>query len=201
MSRDTSVVVAAADRLFAEAAAAYIDQQVGWRAAATAADGLQALSAVDRLRPQALLVIGDRLPRLSPSPLAREAARRWAGTTIVILGEAEQGPSHVLPTTADASAVLDALRSDPRPPPSDPSRPRSDGVARLKSLTRREREVLGHLANGLTKARIARQLRISEQTVRTHMQNLYSKLGCHSRLEVVRFAAEVGLLPPPRSSA
>jgi DNA-binding CsgD family transcriptional regulator len=35
---------------------------------------------------------------------------------------------------------------------------------------------------------------VSEHTVRTHMQNLYAKLGAHSRLDVVRFAAKHGLV-------
>jgi DNA-binding NarL/FixJ family response regulator len=61
-------------------------------------------------------------------------------------------------------------------------------------LTSRERLILKLLAEGVTLREIASQLDVSQHTVRTHMQNMYAKLGAHSRLDVVRFAAEHGLV-------
>ena len=62
-------------------------------------------------------------------------------------------------------------------------------MRRLSRLTRREREVLALLADGAGNDRIAETLVISPQTARTHVQNLITKLGVHSRLEAAMFAA------------
>lgn len=62
-------------------------------------------------------------------------------------------------------------------------------------LTRRELEVLRLLAQGLSTARAAERLSVSRTTVRNHVQNIFSKLGVHSRLEAVAYAALHRLLP------
>jgi DNA-binding NarL/FixJ family response regulator len=59
-------------------------------------------------------------------------------------------------------------------------------------LTSREREVLDCMIVGLSRAEIAEQLQVSPNTVRTHTQNLISKLGAHSSLEVVTMALRAG---------
>jgi DNA-binding NarL/FixJ family response regulator len=64
-----------------------------------------------------------------------------------------------------------------------------EAMRRLARLTRREREVLALLAQGAGNDRIAQSLVISPQTARTHVQNLITKLGVHSRLEAAMFAA------------
>jgi two-component system, NarL family, nitrate/nitrite response regulator NarL len=56
-------------------------------------------------------------------------------------------------------------------------------------LTKREREVLHLLVEGVDGNSIASALSISSNTVRTHIQNVLSKLQVHSRLEAVAFAA------------
>jgi PAS domain S-box-containing protein len=56
------------------------------------------------------------------------------------------------------------------------------------SLTRREREVLKLLAAGANTRVLAERLGISPATVRNHVQNLFGKLGVHSRLEAVAYA-------------
>jgi DNA-binding NarL/FixJ family response regulator len=50
-------------------------------------------------------------------------------------------------------------------------------------LTEREREILALVAEGLTNAQIARRLRVSDNTVKFHLQNLYLKLGVRNRTE------------------
>jgi DNA-binding NarL/FixJ family response regulator len=62
----------------------------------------------------------------------------------------------------------------------------------IDQLTGREREILGLLAEGLRNDDIATRLYISSQTVQTHVRNLLSKLGVHSKLEAVAFAVRHG---------
>ena len=62
-------------------------------------------------------------------------------------------------------------------------------------LTEREQEVLTLLADGLSNAAIGERLVVSVHTVRNHVANLASKLGAHSRLEVLSIAMRRGLLP------
>ncbi len=50
------------------------------------------------------------------------------------------------------------------------------------------------LAEGLDMSEIAHDLGVSTHTIRTHMQNLYKKLGFHRRLDVLLFAARHGLV-------
>jgi DNA-binding NarL/FixJ family response regulator len=71
---------------------------------------------------------------------------------------------------------------------------------RIRTLTRREREVLGLLANGWSNRRIANESLLSLHTVRTRIQNILVKLGVHSKLEAVAFAFEHGLVLPQRIS-
>ena len=61
-------------------------------------------------------------------------------------------------------------------------------------LTPREREVLEALAEGLSDKEIAQRLKISNETQRTHVMNLLSKLGVHSRLQAVVFAVRHGFV-------
>jgi DNA-binding CsgD family transcriptional regulator len=74
------------------------------------------------------------------------------------------------------------------------ARPAAGEAAERARLTRREVEVLGHVARGLTAAAIARLLRISEPTVRKHLENAYRKLGCSDRLLAVQRARDLGVL-------
>jgi DNA-binding NarL/FixJ family response regulator len=67
-----------------------------------------------------------------------------------------------------------------------------DAQQLIGQLTDREREILGLLAEGLRNDDIAARLYISPQTVQTHVRNLLSKLGVHSKLEAVAFAVRHG---------
>jgi DNA-binding NarL/FixJ family response regulator len=61
-------------------------------------------------------------------------------------------------------------------------------------LTAREREVLDLLGRGLSNKLIARELHISEHTVKFHISSLYAKLGVNNRAEAVSQAARHGLI-------
>jgi DNA-binding NarL/FixJ family response regulator len=69
---------------------------------------------------------------------------------------------------------------------------------RIQTLTRRERELLGLLANGWSNRRIAQECLLSLHTVRTQVQNILVKLGVHSKLEAAAFAFQHGLVLPER---
>jgi DNA-binding NarL/FixJ family response regulator len=88
----------------------------------------------------------------------------------VAVGEVWLPPSH---TGAILRLLLDRR---------DRTRERDE---KLAALTPREREVLSYMAAGAGRRDLARQLHVSANTVRTHLQNLMAKLGVHSVLEAV----------------
>ncbi len=67
-----------------------------------------------------------------------------------------------------------------------------DGAA-AASLTRRELEILRLLTQGSSTAAAAERLHVSRATVRNHVQNIFAKLGVHSRLAAVAYATKHGL--------
>ena len=56
-------------------------------------------------------------------------------------------------------------------------------------MTRRERDVIGLISDGITNKQIAQRLHIATHTVKSHVHNIMEKLALHSRLEVANFAA------------
>lgn len=64
-------------------------------------------------------------------------------------------------------------------------------------LTIREQEILELLAKGKSGNEIAEDLHIAPLTVRTHIRNMMSKMGVHSRLEAVAFGLKKGIIDPP----
>jgi DNA-binding NarL/FixJ family response regulator len=62
------------------------------------------------------------------------------------------------------------------------------------TLTPREQEVMRLLAEGLSSKTVAEKLFISPKTVENHRANIMSKLGLHSTIELVRYAAKLGLI-------
>jgi DNA-binding NarL/FixJ family response regulator len=77
-----------------------------------------------------------------------------------------------------------------RPPPGTTTRPQ------LEELTPREVEVLQHIAGGQSNAEIARELFVSEDTVKTHASRIFMKLGIRDRTQAVILAYESGLVEP-----
>ena len=67
--------------------------------------------------------------------------------------------------------------------------------AGLELLSKREIEVLQHIAAGLTNQEIAARLYLSLYTVKAHARTIYDKLDAHSRTQAVARARELGVLP------
>ena len=67
-------------------------------------------------------------------------------------------------------------------------------------LTDRELEVMNALARGLGNKQIARDLTISEKTVRNHISNIYNKLHVYDRTQAVLYAIREGLVDPESSN-
>ena len=69
-----------------------------------------------------------------------------------------------------------------------------DGDQAAVPLTRRELEILRLLAGGARTKILAERLHVSPATVRNHVQNIFGKMGVHSRLEAVAYANQRRLL-------
>lgn len=67
----------------------------------------------------------------------------------------------------------------------------------LLSLTQREREVLAYVAGGADNLKIAAHLQIAERTVKSHVTQLYRKLGAENRTQLALRACHLGVRPPP----
>ncbi|HEU4743538.1 MAG TPA: response regulator transcription factor [Meiothermus sp.] len=98
---------------------------------------------------------------------------------------------------AGPAALLDGIRSAARGEvPIDPAAVRlltRPALNPLASLTPKEREVLSHLAQGMSNKAIAQALGVSEKTVKTHVSSLLAKLNLKGRTQAALFAREQGL--------
>jgi LuxR family maltose regulon positive regulatory protein len=107
----------------------------------------------------------------APALLERQASQRTAHAALI-------------------RRILDQLAGNRPAPPSAGLRPL------LEPLSKSEIRVLRYLPTHLTAPEIASELYVSLTTVKTHLRNLYAKLGAHSRAEAVESARTLGLLAP-----
>jgi DNA-binding NarL/FixJ family response regulator len=186
-----------------------------------AADGVEAVREVARLRPDVVLM-DVRMPNLNgldaaatilatPSPhrpkvlmlttfdiddYVYEALRIGASGFLL-----KDAPSDELARAVRVVAAGDALLA-----PSITRRFIAEAVKRhtnvprasalLGDLTARELEVLGLVAGGLSNTEIASRLFLAEQTVKTHVSRVFTKLSLRDRAQAVVFAYEHGVVTP-----
>jgi DNA-binding NarL/FixJ family response regulator len=129
---------------------------------------------------------------------------RGPDTAAVALAAGARG---MLPTEREAHPLIDAFRRvhagelvlPARDLPSLVDRLRDqrpqvrDDRGNLASLTGRETEILSLLADGLSTQDVALRLAISPLTVQSHVKNILSKLGVHTKVEAVRIAWRHGI--------
>jgi DNA-binding NarL/FixJ family response regulator len=108
--------------------------------------------------------------------------RLFDAVRVIAAGDALLAPA----ITRRLISEFAALHRDPRPPP---------GTA-LAALTPREGEVLRLVAEGLSNPEIAARLTVAEETVKTHVSRVLTKLGLRDRTQAVVFAYETGLVTP-----
>lgn len=101
---------------------------------------------------------------------------------VVADGEALLAPTITRRLIADVTRRRNSVRAAPAPA--------------LGTLTPREREVLELVAKGLSNTEIASALFVAEQTVKTHVSKVFSKLGLRDRAQAVVLAYESGLVVP-----
>jgi two-component system nitrate/nitrite response regulator NarL len=116
---------------------------------------------------------------------AADAVRAGA-RAVLFRGTVADAIAAALVAAARGLTVLDAALADGwvRPPEDEPA----------GGLTAREREVLSHLAEGLSNKAIAVRLGISEHTAKFHVNAILSKLGAESRAAAIVKAARLGLV-------
>ena len=120
---------------------------------------------------------------------ALAAARAALGEEAFAAARAAGGDLPLDRAVAEAQAIaVDAGRAAE----ADPDARRS-ATAAAGGLTPRELEVLRLVAQGMTNARVARELFLSPRTVNAHLNSVYHKLGVSSRSAATRFAVEHGL--------
>ncbi|NUS17234.1 MAG: response regulator transcription factor [Streptomyces sp.] len=113
------------------------------------------------------------------------AERLFEAVRVVAAGEALLAPG----VTRRLIAEFARLR---------PSSPAALASAELSALTPRETQVLRLVAEGLSNAEIAARLTVTEETVKTHVSRILSKLGLRDRTQAVVTAYESGLVTPSR---
>jgi PAS domain S-box-containing protein len=128
---------------------------------------------------------GARLAREGWPVAAQELSIRTRGGRRKVL------LSTIVFRDGDSSLYFHLLRNDGEV--SDGSKSGAHAIVET-TLTPRQREVLQLLADGTPAKMVARQLGISETTVRNHIRSLLLELGCHSQLEAVAEARRRGLL-------
>jgi len=197
---------------------AFLDLQDGIEVVGEAADGEAALREAERLAPDVVLM-DLVMPVLDGVGAMRELRRRLPSARVIVLtshlddarllpaiqagaagyllkdGQPQElaravRAAHAGQALLDPAVAARLVASIAQPP----------GEAPHDALTAREREVLQLLGRGLANKRIARELGISEKTVKAHVGRVLAKLGVSDRTQAALHAQRTGLLGPPSAS-
>jgi DNA-binding NarL/FixJ family response regulator len=200
-----------------------LGSQHGIAVVGDAVDGAQAVAETRRLRPDVVLM-DIRMPGMdglqATARITAAAGEPGCGhpVRVIILTTFEQdeyvyealraGASGFLLKRARPEDLIEAIRvvanGDALLAPSVTrrliaqfaQRPTTATAAatQLSQLTERERDVLVEVAAGLSNNEIASRLFVGEQTVKTHIKHIFTKLDLHDRAQAVVFAYETGLV-------
>lgn len=172
-----------------------------------AASAKEARAVLNTRRPD-VAVVDIRLPDGNGIDLCSEIVQQqWAGAVVIL---SMYGDSERLLSARDAGASAFVSKAAPTPEVVrnirrayvEPGVFEAEGLSealkvdesRQALLTPREQEVLNLLAEGLSVAEIASQLVISDSTTKTHIGNIYAKLGARNRAQVLMAALRLGLV-------
>ena len=213
MSDVTRVLVADDHPVYLDGLAAAIERAGDLELVATARNGEEALQRIRDVRPD-VAVLDLRMPRLTAHAVLAELGDQEGGLPCPVLvlsvhTEGDDiheclslGASGYIAKDADRSEICDAIRSVA----AGNTVLSSDAMTGMASelqhrhavqhglLTDREGEVLGMLATGASAPDIAAQLHLSAATVKTHLHNLYAKLGVSDRAAAVAEGMRRGLI-------
>ncbi|MEU6605639.1 response regulator transcription factor [Streptomyces shenzhenensis] len=181
-----------------------------------AADGERAVQLARELRPD-LVLMDVQMPRKDGVSATREVVGERLADVLVlttfdldeyVFGALRAGAAGFLLKNAEAKDLLTAVRTVARGEgmiapavtrrliaefAARPVRETTADPAVLDALTRREREVLSCLGEGLSNAEIAERLDMAEGTVKTHVSRLLAKLELRSRVQAAVLAQELGM--------
>jgi len=145
-------------------------------------DGLELVRAIGRVAGHvAVLMVSASTDPALPRQAIDAGARGFASKELGL-----DHLSEILRRVADGEQVVECGLSA-----------RLGVVDVASSITARERTVLEKLVEGKDTADLAQELEITYATARTHIQNLLTKLGVHSKLELVAFAVEQQIVAVP----
>jgi DNA-binding NarL/FixJ family response regulator len=179
--------------------------------AGTAGEGLEL---IERLEPDVSLVdirLGEESGiDLTRQLIASDADRRvvlYTGSSdveLLVSGLDSGARGYALKdgTPSELTGALETVARggtyvDPRLRPKLLSR---DTTQRMPSLSKREREIMDLLAQGLTGEDVAERLVLSSETVKTHIRNAMSKLEAHTRVHAVAIALRQGFISGDREA-
>ncbi len=169
---------------------------------------------VERLEPDVALV-DIRLGRESGIALTRQLLDADPGRRVVLytgsndldllvsgLDSGAQGYALKEGTPSELTGALKVVAAggtyvDPRLRPQLLSRRATQAQP---TLSRREREIMDLLAQGLTGEQVAERLVLSAETVKTHIRNAMAKLEAHTRVHAIAIALREGFISPPAES-
>jgi NarL family two-component system response regulator LiaR len=193
---------------------AFLALQDGIEIAGEAADGEEAVEAAARLRPDVILM-DLVMPRLDGVAAMRSLREQVPDARVIVLTSfldddkllpaLRAGAAGYLLKNAAPQELARAVRAahageallDPVVAARLVETLAADGGEQpLDRLTPREREVLVLIGRGFPNKRIARELEVSEKTVKTHVGHVLAKLGVHDRTQAAVFAVRAGLVDP-----
>jgi DNA-binding NarL/FixJ family response regulator len=217
----TTVLIADDQRVVREGLTMVLGLMPDVEIVGTAHDGEQALALTEQLQPDVVLM-DLRMPRCDGVEATRRLAAAGMPTKVValttyaddhsVIQALRAGASGFLTKDATSSQIADALQAatrgeaaiDPavqhhlvkaiaRTAPLEWTPP--DQARLPDGLTPREATVLTLIAEGLSNAEIAKRLTVTETTVKSHVNHLYSKTGARDRAQAVAYAFRHGLAP------